>query len=91
MVSNNIKNKVTSVAKNILDRVMLKDYPKLNTQKIAKFYTDFVFFMWNITSTIILIGTFTWYLPTMYGLQNDKIIIVLLCIIIFTLRTQKSE
>ena len=85
------KIRITNLARTILDKVMLQYEPNLNTYKIADFYTSFLEIILGITSGIVLILTFVWYLPTMYGLSQDKITIILLCVLIITIRMKKNE
>lgn len=75
---------ITNKVKIILDRTMTKEFPDLNTHKIAEFYTTCLKWTLDLTSTIILILTFTWYLPTYYRTTPETSIIILLCILILT-------
>lgn len=78
--------KIATIVEKILNRTTKKEFPKLNTNKIAWFYTKILNWTLNTTSLIILIITMTWYFPTYYHTKTETTIIILLCIIIFELK-----
>jgi hypothetical protein len=76
------KNWITNQVTQILDKAMLKEFPNLNTYKIATFYTNALDWTLNLTSTIILVLTFSWYFPTQYHMTQQTAIVILLCLLL---------
>lgn len=82
------KNWINQKVKNTLDRIMLKEFPNLNTQKIADFYTNTLDWTLKTISAITLITTFAWYFPIYLNKGYNLSIIILLCIIIIELKKE---
>ena len=77
------KNKIQNIATKILSKIMLKEFPNLNIEKISKFWINFTEKTVNLIMLILTIIFFTIYLPKYY--ETNILIILLLIGIAFSL------
>lgn len=90
-MNQNLENKMRRVTYKALDKILKKQFPKVNISKIVDFYIKFLKILLQITGALVMLFIFTYYLPNTYDLKSEQIMVILLIIIILTLRGEKSE